>query len=133
MRFRRPVLRAALDEGVPNAVGRAFAKAGHKVLYLNRILARGTTDQLVSAFAQLNDAILVATDNDMRQIARGHGVGNSRYRTLSLVKLSCSEVDAATRVVAAMSLIEHEWHVSATAAQRRIFIDIGPTVIRTYR
>lgn len=133
MRFKRPVLRAALDEGVPNTVGLAFGESGHKVLYLNRILARGTTDQLVSAFAQLNDAILVATDNDMRQIARGHGVGNSRYRTLSLIKLSCSEVEAASRVRAAMSLIEHEWHVSASVAQRRIFIDIGPSVIRTYR
>ncbi len=123
----------ALDEGVPNAVGRAFQAAGHKALYLNRILARGTTDQLVSAFAQLNDAILVATDNDMRQIARGYGVGNSRYRTLSLIKLSCTEVDAARRVSDAMSLIEHEWHISATTAQRRIFIDIGPSVIRSFR
>ena len=133
MRFKRPNLRAALDEGVPNAVGKVFKLAGHKVFYLNKILARGTSDQLVSAFAQLNEAILVATDNDMRQIARGHGVGNSRYKTLSLIKISCSEVDAASRVAAAMTLIEHEWHVSTTAAQRRIFVDIGPTVIRTYR
>ena len=123
----------AFDEGVPNAVGRAFQQAGHRVLYLNKILARGTTDQLVSAFAQLNDAILVATDNDMRQIDRGHGVGNSRYKTLSLIKLSCNEVDAAGRVGASMSLIEHEWHISTTTAQRRIFIDIGPSVIRSFR
>ena len=132
MRFKRPVLKFALDEGVPNAVGRMLKEAGHKVLFLNKLLTRGTTDPLVCAFAQLNQAILVATDNDMRQIARGYGIGNNRYKTLSLIKLSCNETMAADRVLASLSLIEHEWFIASSVDGRRIYIDVSESVIKSY-
>ncbi len=135
MRFRKPVLKVALDEGVPNDVGRVFQECGHKVIYLNKNdeLPRGSKDQLVCAYAQINDAILIATDGDMKTLAMGHGFTKSNYRQLSLIKLSCFEPNAADRVKSAMSLIEHEWHVSPQTDKRRIFIEILDSVIRTTR
>jgi predicted nuclease of predicted toxin-antitoxin system len=133
VRFKKPVLKLALDEGVPDSVGKVFVEAGHKVILLNKTLPRGSSDQFVCGFAQMNDAILVATDGDMKQIARGHGVGASKYRRLSLLKLSCREPRAAERVRAAMTLIEHEWHCGAQAVGRRLFMEILDSAIRTNR
>ena len=135
MRFKRPKLKFALDEGVPNAVGRALQTAGHKVIFLNKgdLVPRGAKDSLVCAFAILNDVILVAMDGDMRAIARGAGITGSVYAKLNLLKLSCLETEAATRVNAAMTLIEHEWHVGAGAANRRLFVEILTSVIRSNR
>ncbi len=133
MRFRRPRLKLLLDEGVPNAVGKAFTTSGHKVILGNQALPRGSSDQLVCAFAELNSSILVALDGDMKQIAKGMGVGKTRFKALSLLKLSCRETRAADRVQSAMTLIEHEWHVSGTASGRRIYIEISDSVIRLMR
>jgi predicted nuclease of predicted toxin-antitoxin system len=115
VRFRKPVLKFAIDEGAPDSVGVVLREAGHKVLYLNqgKVLPRGSKDPLVCEFAMMNDAILVATDGDMRQFARSHGISNSRYKKLNLLKLSCREPIAAARVKSAMTLIEHEWHCSS--------------------
>jgi len=129
----RPTLRLFLDEGVPDSVGRAFLEAGHEVHFLNRTLARGSSDQLVCAIADINHAILVALDGDMRRIAQGHGVGSGRYLRLGLIKLSCFEPDAPARVRAAMSLIEHEWMFTDGRDGRRIFVEIGDRIIRSHR
>jgi predicted nuclease of predicted toxin-antitoxin system len=130
----RPVLRLFLDEGVPDSVGHVFMEAGHEVAFLNRMMARGSSDQLVCVIADINQAILVALDGDMKRIAQGYGVGARRYLRLGLIKLSCHEPDAARRVKEAMSLIEHEWEYSAgITSGRRIFVEILDTVIRTVR
>ncbi len=135
MRFRKPVLKFALDEGAPDSVGAVLQQAGHKVIYLNRgsALPRGAKDQLVCEFAMINDAVLVAVDGDMRQIARAHGISNSRYKSLNLLKLSCRETHAAARVRAAMTLIEHEWHCSLGSDGRRLFIEVMDSSIKTNR
>ncbi len=135
MRFKRPKLRFALDEGVPNAVGMALQSAGHTVIFLNRgdRVPRGAKDSLVCAFAILNEAILVAMDGDMKAIARGAGITGSAYAKLNLLKLSCLETEAAARVKAAMTLIEHEWHVGAGTPGRRLFVEILTSVIRSNR
>jgi predicted nuclease of predicted toxin-antitoxin system len=135
VRFERPKLRFVLDEGVPNAVGTALQAARHNVIFLNRgdLVPRGAKDSLVCAFAILNDAILVAMDGDMKVIARGVGITGSAYARLNLLKLSCLETEAADRVTAAMTLIEHEWHVSAGAPGRRLFVEIRTSVIRSNR
>lgn len=106
---------------------------GHQVGFLNKTLARGSSDPLVCAIADINDAILVALDGDMKRIAQSYGVGSRRFLRLGLVKLSCFEPDAARRVREAISLIEHEWSVTEGSDGRRIFVEISDRVIRTFR
>ena len=126
-------LRFFLDEGVPHSVGQALDEAGHEVIYLQQVMATGSPDQLVCAVAEANDAILVALDADMKQLARRYGVGSRRYKRLSLIKLSCRETRAAARIKAALTLIEHEWAYSEGNTDRRIFIEILNGLIRTNR
>lgn len=126
-------LRFFLDESVPRAVGRTLAGYGHEVILLEEAGARGSPDALVCAVAEANRAILVAMDGDMRALARRQGIGQRRYKRLSLVKLSCREPRAAGRIAAAMSLIEHEWAYSAGNRDRRVFIEIGQGSISTWR
>jgi predicted nuclease of predicted toxin-antitoxin system len=122
-----------LDEGVPVSVGRVFETRGHEVIYLAEALQPGSPDPLVCAAAEANDAILVAHDGDMREHARRHGVGQRRFRRLSLIKLSCRESQAARRVDEAMALIEAEWERSQGSDDRRIFVEIKKSVILTRR
>ena|SRR5215210_6800142 len=129
----RPSLRLFLDEGVPDSVGHAFMEAGHEVAFLNKELARGSSDHLVCAIADINNAILIALDGNMKRIAQGYGVGSGKYLKLGLIKLSCFEPDAAMRVRAAMTLIEHEWNVTAAKEGRRIFVEISDKVMRSFR
>jgi predicted nuclease of predicted toxin-antitoxin system len=135
VRFKKPKLKFALDEGVPNAVGRILEELGHKATYLNKgdSVPRGSTDNLVCAFAVISEKILVALDGDMKGIAKAHGASNSIYSKLNLVKLSCTPPEAAARLKVAMSLIEHEWHVNAGSEGRRLYVEVLTTVIRTMR
>lgn len=127
------ILKLLLDEGVPDSVGKIFQEFGHVVTYLNKTSARASTDHLVCKLADLDEAILVALDGDMKRIAQSHGVGAGKYLKLGLIKLSCKEPNAANRVKSAMSLIEHEWSQGESNPHRRIFVEIGDLVIRTYR
>jgi len=76
--------------------------------------------------------ILVALDADMKRLANRSGVGRARFRRLSLVRLVCRETRAAGRVRDALSLIVHEW-TRPDARERRLFIEIGDSFIRTHR
>ena len=76
---------------------------------------------------------LVALDGDLRQIAHGLGYSNRDFKDLSLIKLSCSEPEAAERVEQAMELIENEWIYSKNLSTRRIFIEIRKSFIKTNR
>jgi predicted nuclease of predicted toxin-antitoxin system len=129
----QPVLRLLLDEGIPDSVGHVFLERGHQVGFLNKTLARGSADPLVCAIADINQAILVAGDGDMKRIAQSYGIGARRFLRLGLIKLSCYEPDAAKRVREAMTLIEHEWLVSGGRSGRRIFVEISDGVIRSFR
>jgi predicted nuclease of predicted toxin-antitoxin system len=127
-------LKLFLDEGVPDSVGRSFAEAGHVAIYLRDEITPGSPDEVVCTMSEENEAILVALDADMRKLARRRGVGKNRFRRLSLIKLSCRESRAAERVRLAMSLIEHEWQVGIQqASDRRLFVEIGDSFIRTER
>lgn len=124
-----------LDENVPDAVGKVLEAAGHTVHYLNRedIVIRGSEDSVVARAAAINDLVLVSQDGDMKQIAKEFGVSNSRYRNLSLIKISCVAPDAAQRFTELMSLIEHEWAVTSDSDERRLPIEIKDTLVRIQR
>ena len=88
---------------------------------------------MVCIAAEANDALLVAFDNDMKQLARRHGVTPARFRRLNLLEFECEEPRAADRLEEAMSLLEHEWEVSRGGGARRVFVVIGKQVLRTHR
>lgn len=122
-----------LDEGVPKSVGVCFEDRGHEVIYFSDAAEPGSPDPLIATISMENDAILVALDGDMRKLAQQRGIGQRRYRRLSLIKFSCRETIAAGRAAAAMSLIEHEWALVGSPSSRRLFIEIGNGFIRTFR
>ena len=81
----------------------------------------------------MNDAVLVSLDTDFKTLAPRAGVGKQRFRTLSRIGLKCSEPQAAKRIVAALSLIEHEWDLAQRSSDKRMIIEIGQTTIRSIR
>ena len=129
----RSILPLFLDEGAPRSIGRFFAERDHAVTYMQDVMARGSADPLVAEVAQRNDAILVAVDRDMRQLAKDRGIGSLRYRRLHLLQFRCTEVQAVHRVQEAYSLIEHEWALAQTKDARRFWVEVGESYIRTHR
>jgi hypothetical protein len=103
------------------------------VIHFDAALMPGSPDVLVARTAEANDAILIALDGDMKLLAKRAGIGGGRFKRLSLRKLSCREPVAAKRVEQAMSPIETEWTISDAKAARRLFVEIGNDVIKTFR
>jgi predicted nuclease of predicted toxin-antitoxin system len=97
------------------------------------VLSRGSSDDMVCIAAEANDALLVAFDNDMKQMARRHGITPARFKRLDLLKFECEEPKAAERLEAAMSLLEHEWEVTRPEDMPRLFMVIGRQVLRSHR
>ncbi len=118
---------------MPIAVARIFEKYGHEVIPFEGAVKRGSHDNLVCRAAEANDAILVAFDKDMKQAARRFGIGNERFKRLSLIHFQCPEPMASERLNEAMSFVEHEWTVATASAARRLFVVIGKQVLRTHR
>lgn len=131
--MNKPRLRFFLDEGVPRAVGRVLEGFSHEVIYLHQSISPGSSDIVVCAAAEANDAILVAIDGDMREIAKGHGISGGRYKKLSLIKLSCNETQAAARISQFIALIEEEWRLSESKTARRMFVDLSDSRITIFR
>lgn len=127
-------MRFFLDEGVPHGVGRFLEGKGFSVLYLEDKTAKGSKDTLVAAVSEANDAILIAFDSDFKSIAQRAGIGQRRFKKLSLLRFEkCRESKAVERLERALSLIEHEWAFGNGSNDRRIFVVIQGETIRTHR
>jgi len=76
--------RTFLDAGVPDSVGQVLSAAGHDTIYHRESLPEKTPDTVVAATALANNAILVAIDRDMKQIAQRYGMTprNTRFERL---------------------------------------------------
>ncbi len=96
-------------------------------------MARGSPDTLVAEIALRNQAVLVAMDRDMRQIAKRGGIGVQRFKRLHLLQFRCKEAQSIHRARGAASLIELEWEISEAKAARRFWVEIGDAYIRTHR
>lgn len=128
-------LRTLLDAGAPDSVGHVLAEGGHEVIFYRDVLPERTPDLVVARTAIENDAVLVAIDNDMRNIAKRYGVAaqKGRFAQLSLIHICCDEVMASKRLRQAMSFIELEWTVRNGRAARRMWVDSGPHFLKTNR
>ncbi|WP_188710066.1 DUF5615 family PIN-like protein [Novosphingobium marinum] len=127
-------MRFFLDEGVPRSVGRFLQEEGYEVIFLEDRIAKGSKDTLVAAVAQANHAILVTFDSDFKSIAQRAGVGQRRFKTLSILRFEkCRESRAVERLRKALSLILHEWECGNGDNDRRMFVVIQKNTIRTHR
>lgn len=126
-------LRVFVDQCVPDSAGHAFLDAGHEVQFLRERLATSSDDLLVAAVALANEAILLSLDRDFKKIATRLQFSQRKLRTLSLIKLSCRESQAKSRLALGMSLIEHEYDVMLATPGARLFIEVQKDCIRTYR
>jgi len=124
-----------LDAGVPDSVGQVLTSSGHDVIHHRDVLPERTADIVVAQTALHAGAILVAIDNDMKQIAQKYGMTphGDRFDRLSLIRLCCGEVISAKRVEQALSFIEHEWRFARQKRARRMWIDVGQHLLRTNR
>jgi predicted nuclease of predicted toxin-antitoxin system len=79
-------MRLFIDHCVPESVAKEFEAAGHEVFRLREKTAPDSPDALVAAVSEANDAVLVTMDNDFKAFAARIGIGQRRYRTLSLIR-----------------------------------------------
>ena len=130
-------LTVLLDEGTPAQVADPFTHNGHRVIHFHEVLTRGegVKDTVVAAMAIENDAALIAVDSDLNMLMRRFGStpDNARFKSLNLIWLSCNPVMATKRIEQAMSFIEHEWELACRKRARRLWIEIGPHRLATYR
>jgi predicted nuclease of predicted toxin-antitoxin system len=123
-----------IDQNVPDSVGRVLTANGHEVVPLRTRIPTNSPDTLVAAVAEANEAVLVTFDPDFKALASRIGIGQHRFRRLSLIRFErCRESQAAPQMQAALSLIEHEWMISREARDRRLFVVISRQTIRTHR
>ena len=88
-----------IDQCVPESVAGVLESHNQEVVRLREKIAPESPDPLVAAVAETNDAILVTMDGDFRKLASRHGVGNKRYKRLSLLRFEhCIEAKTASRV-----------------------------------
>lgn len=127
-------MRFFVDQCVPESVAKALESNGYEVIRLREKTAVNSSDTLVAAVSEANNAILVTMDSDFRKIAARWGVGHGRYKKLSLLRFEkCRESNAARRLQLAMSLLKHEWEYGSGARDRRMFVVITAGTIRTHR
>lgn len=129
-------MRFFIDHCVPESVARILEAHKCEVIRLREKTAPDSPDTLVAAVSEANNAILVSMDGDFKSIAARNGIGQRRYRRLSLLRFErCRESKAAQRLASAISLIMHEWNIGAgtESKDRRMFVVITADTIRTHR
>ncbi len=116
-------------------VAEPLLNRGHVVIYHGDVLVSGTKDGDVALAAILNKAVLITVDPDFKRMVKRFGSPNlsERYSKLNLIFINCKPELAPKRLEHAMSFIENEWEVTCQKAARRLWVDIGPHYLRSYR
>jgi Domain of unknown function (DUF5615) len=123
-----------IDHCVPDSVGRVLQDAGHEVILLRERIAPDSPDPLVAAVSEMNGAVLISLDSDFRRLAPRVPAGQrQRFRRLSRIGLRCKAPRCAQRLMVALSLIEHEWGVAQSSADKRMIVEIGESYVRSIR
>lgn len=121
-----------LDEGVPKQIGDELKSHGFEVIHFIEAALPGTPDNVVADIAIANEAVLVAVDRDMKEIAKTLGVSKARYKKLSLLAFRCREPDAIRRLSVAIPYIRLQLDLTKSNQGRRLFIEIFPNSVKVY-
>lgn len=123
-----------LDHNVPDSVAEVFRNHSHTVALLRDIMPTDSPDPVVAAVADMDGAVLVSCDHDFNSIAPRILKGmRARFRRLSRITISCAEFHAARRIEEAMEFIELEYRTAQRRADKRMFLDIQRTGLKTNR
>lgn len=137
MRAKPKKLTVLLDEGAPLGVAQPFADRGHWVIRHQEVLFPSASDEDVVRAAILNKATLIAVDADMKRLVKRYGspqnIENEKYPHLNLIFLTCEGVMAEKRMAHAMTFLENEWSFCCEKAARRLWVNIDPHRLSTYR
>jgi predicted nuclease of predicted toxin-antitoxin system len=127
-------LHLLFDHNVPDPVAQVFRAHGHTVVFLRDIMAVESPDPVVATVGDMDAAILVSCDHDFDAIAPRILKGmRARFRKLSRLSIRCPEFHAARRIEEAMELIELEYRLAQSRPDKRMFIVIQTTGIKTNR
>ena len=123
-----------VDHCVPDSVGRVLRDAGHEVILLRERIALDSPDPLVAAVSEMHVAVLISLDSDFKSLAPRVPKGQrQRFRKLSRIGLRCRAPRCAQRLGVVLSLIEHEWAVAQSSADKRMIVDVGESFVRSIR
>ena len=107
---------------------------GHEVLRAKNKVPEGTPDPIVAKVSQDLDAILLTDDADFKTIVSRRPDGQKRrFRKLSRVHLACKHAQSVNRLAASITLIEFEYEIAQGRKDKRMILDLKPTIIRTHR
>jgi predicted nuclease of predicted toxin-antitoxin system len=127
-------LHLLLDHNVPDAVAVVFRNHSHTVVLLREIMPTDSPDPVVATVADMDGAVLVSCDHDFGSIAPRILKGmRARFRRLSRITISCAEFHAARRIEEAMEFIELEYRTAQDRPDKRMFLDIQTTGLKTNR
>ena len=123
-----------LDHNVPDSVAQVFRNRSRSVVLLREILPADSPDLVVATVGDMEEAILVSCDHDFDSIAPRILKGmRARFRRLSRIAIRCPEFRAARRVEEAMEFIELEYRTAQARSDKRMFIEIQTTGLKTHR
>ncbi|MFZ1886726.1 MAG: DUF5615 family PIN-like protein [Candidatus Binataceae bacterium] len=123
-----------LDHNVPDSVAQVFRERGHIVALLREIMPTDSPDPVVATVGDMDGAILVSCDHDFDSIAPRILKGmRARFRRLSRIAIRCPEFHAARRIEEAMEFIELEYKTAQSRSDKRMFIEIQTTGLKTNR
>lgn len=103
---------------------------GHVVTRSRDVIPPDSPDPIVAKAAQDADAILISEDSDFKSLVKRKG---RRFKRLSRVLLCCGSAQTASRMEAALSLVEFEYVQAQSRQDKRIIIEINISLIRILR
>lgn len=119
-----------LDEGAPAGIADTLEEAGFTVIRFHEAASPGDADPIVAQIAMANEAVLVAVDRDMRELAKGAGVSKSRYKTLNLLHFRSKAAIALGRVDEALPYIRLRLDLTTKTKERRLWVEVRDTSVK---
>lgn len=97
-------------------------------------MPEGTPDPIVAKVSEDLTAILLTDDADFNTIVARRMEGQKRrFRKLSRLHMACKHSRALDRIAAAITLIEFEYEIAQARKDKRMIVEVKPTLIRTLR
>lgn len=123
-----------LDENVPLDVAEMLIAAGHKAQFIREYVPPGAPDPLVATVSEELKAILTSFDGDFESIAPRIPQGQrARFRKLSRIYMLCGEPQAAQRLEKGLPLVQAEYNLAQTQADKRMNIWVAKGYFKTVR